>query len=141
MSEHERSIVVDAPVHKCFRMWRNFENFPSFMSHVKEVKMQEDGMSHWRGKIAGIEQEWDAQTIRLEEDSLIAWTSTTGLHNGGEVKFEPIDEGTRITVHIDYTPPISIVGKAADAIYISRQFDEDLEHDLKNFKSSVEHSA
>ena len=35
MAMHEKSVIVNAPVHEVFMMWRNFEDFPKFMSHVK----------------------------------------------------------------------------------------------------------
>lgn len=138
MSVHEKSVVVDAPVHDVFEMWRDFENFPQFMSHVKEVKVLDGGMSHWEGKVAGIDEEWDAKTTRMEEDKAIAWESTCGFQNRGEIRFEPADSGTKLTVHFEYTPPAGVLGGAAEALYVGREFDESLEHDLQHFKVHVE---
>lgn len=141
MAVHEKSIVVDAPIHKVFSMWRNWESFPNFMSHVKEVRMLGNNMSHWKASIAGVEEQWDAETTEIESDKVIGWKSISGLKNNGEVKFDQVGDGTRITVHIEYDPPAGPFGEAAEAIYIGREFDQDLESDLNKFKKRVESQA
>lgn len=141
MAVHEKSVIVDAPFHEVFRMWRNLENLPRFMSHVKEVKMLDGNRSHWKGTVAGIDQEWDAEITQLEENKVIAWRSISGFENSGEVRFEPVDGKTRITVTFDYEPPASILGDLAEVAYVGRKFDENLEEDLENFKRSVERQA
>jgi len=138
MAVHERSIVVNAPVHEVFMMWRNLEDFPKFMSHVKEVKMLDGNVSHWKGRIAGIDEEWDAKTSKMEEDKAVGWESTCGFQNSGEVRFGPVDGGTKITVHFEYTPPAGVLGAAAEAVYVGGEFEEGLEEDLRNFKNRVE---
>jgi uncharacterized membrane protein len=137
---HEQSIVVDAPVHEVFLMWRNLEDFPKFMSHAKQVKMLGEDRSRWRGEVAGIDEEWDARTTRMEEDKSIAWESVSGFENSGEIRFDRQDGGTRITVRFEYEPPAGLIGDAAEAIYVGRQFDEALEADLQRFKKRVETS-
>lgn len=138
MAIHEKSIEVDAPVHEVFQMWRNFENFPNFMSHLKEVKMLDGVKSHWKARIAGLDEEWDAVTTKVEENRVIGWQSVSGLENSGEIRFEPMDNRTRITVHIEYTPPAGLLGRAAEAAYIGREFEEELEEDLEHFKAKAE---
>lgn len=138
MAVHERSIVVRAPVHDIFQMWRSFENFPMFMSHVKEVRMLDETTSHWKGSIAGINEEWDAKTTKMEEDKVIAWESTSGFENRGEVRFDDVPEGTKVTVHIEYEPPAGLLGDIAEAVYVGGEFDEDLDQDLERFKVTAE---
>ncbi len=139
MAVHERSIDVNAPIHEVFLMWRNWENFPKFMSHVKEVRELGGGKSHWRANIAGIDEEWDAETTSVETDRVIGWRSITGLENSGEVRFDEADgDRTRVTVRIEYDPPASVLGDAAEAVYVGREFDEGLQEDLDRFRARVE---
>ena len=139
MAVHERSVEVDAPIHEVFLMWRNWDNFPRFMSHVKDVRQLGGVKSHWRVSVAGIDEEWDAETTRMDTDRAIAWKSVSGLEHTGEIRFDPLnDNRTRVTVHIEYDPPASVLGDAAEAVYVGREFDEGLKEDLDRFKSRVE---
>ena len=141
MAVHEKSVIVDAPIHQVFHTWRNLENLPRFMSHVQEVRQLDGKRSHWKGKVAGIDQEWDAEITQLEENKVIAWRSISGFKNSGEVRFEPLDGKTKITVRFEYEPPASILGDLAEVAYIGRKFDENLQDDLENFRRSVERKA
>lgn len=138
MAVHEKSVIVDVPVHKVFNMWSNWEDFPKFMSHVKEVRMIDENKSHWRGEVSGIDEEWDAKTTKMIEDKVIGWESISGFDNKGEVRFDRVDGRTRITVHFEYNPPASVIGDVAEAVYVGQAFDKDLEEDLKKFKSKAE---
>lgn len=138
MEIHEKSIVVNAPVSDVFQMWRNWEDFPKYMSHVKSVKPMDDGLYHWEGSIAGINEVWDAVTTECVPDKAIGWESVSGFRNKGEIKFEGMDGRTKLTVHFEYEPPAGLAGKAVNKIYVGKQFDQSLEHDLENFKSKVE---
>jgi uncharacterized membrane protein len=138
MVVHERSIIVNAPVHEVFARWRNFEDFPNFMSHVKEVKILGEDLSHWKGKVDGFVEEWDARMTKVEPDKIIVWESTQGFQNRGEVRFEPVDSGTKVTVHFEYEPPAGVIGEIVERVYMGREFERDLEEDLRNFKVHVE---
>jgi len=66
--------------------------------------------------------------------TVIAWRSVGGLTNAGRVEFEPIDQGTRVTVEMEYQP--EGVRESVGAIL---GFDEgQVEDDLERFKELVE---
>lgn len=138
MQVHEKSVVVNAPVNSVFKMWRNWEDFPKFMSSVKNVKQLSPDTSHWEGRIAGIDEEWDARTTDFVEDKLIGWESVAGFKNKGHIKFDDLEGRTNLTVHFEYDPPAGAVGVIVDKALIGRRFDETLEDDLKRFKSKAE---
>jgi uncharacterized membrane protein len=68
------------------------------------VTQLDDSHLHWVAEIGGEQEEWDAEIVEQQPDRVIAWRSTTGLKNNGRVQFQPIDEGTRIDVTIEYDP-------------------------------------
>lgn len=138
MAVHEGVIVVDAPIHRVFMMWRNLENFPQYMSNVEEVRMLDGNKSHWKGKFMGITEEWNAETTEIAEDRKIAWRSTSGFENSGWICFEPDGNATRVTVHFEYNPPAGILGDAAESLFIGADFDDALARDLDSFKARVE---
>ena len=57
----EKTFEVQAPVDEVFAFWSNVENFPRIMSHVRQVRDNGDGTSHWKvvGP-AGVVIEWNA---------------------------------------------------------------------------------
>jgi uncharacterized membrane protein len=137
------SITIDAPVSRVFDEWSRLEQFPRFMSGVKEVREAGRGLTHWRVEgPAGVDVEWDAETVEFAPDRRIAWTSVhdSAVDTSGAVEFEPIgDHRTRVTVHLGYTPPGGALGDAA-----ARLFGADarsrLEEDLREMKAYVEGS-
>ena len=138
MVVHRKSVVIDAPVHEVFVLWRSWEDFPKYMSSVEEVRTLDGGLTHWEGNVAGFHESWDAKTTKLEEDKVIAWESVSGFQNKGEIRFEQMAGGTELTVHFEYEPPAGIAGRAVEAVYVGKEFDDSLEHDLQHFKIQLE---
>ncbi|HZB97837.1 MAG TPA: SRPBCC family protein [Candidatus Sulfotelmatobacter sp.] len=135
MATVEKSIVVDVPVSTAYNQWTQFEEFPRFMEGVEKVVQLDDTSLHWKAKIAGKEEEWDARIVTQEPDSRIAWASTSGAPNGGDISFEAVDDSrTKVTARMDYEPQ-GIVEKAGDALgVVSRR----VEGDLERFKEYIE---
>src|SRR3712207_3784422 len=135
METIEQSIEVDAPVQTVYNQWTQFEEFPRFMSNVKEVRQLDDKRLHWRASVAGKEKEWDAEIFRQEQDTAIAWRSTSGAHNAGEVRFDKASSGkTRVTLELSYDPE-GIIENVGDALgVVSAQ----VKGDLERFKTFIE---
>src|ERR671918_2106146 len=101
MSVTEYSIEVNVPVRTAYNQWTQFEEFPHFMEGVEEVRQLDDKRLHWRAKIAGKTEEWDAEITEQTPDQRIAWRSTTGAENSGAVSFASLGpDRTRVTVRI-----------------------------------------
>ena len=61
MAKVEEAIDVSVPVRTAYNQWTQFEEFPRFMSSVEEVRQVDDTHLRWRAKVAGQEQQWDAE--------------------------------------------------------------------------------
>src|ERR1700736_2045298 len=92
MSEIEKEVEVNVPVHTAYNQWTQFESFPQFMEGVEEVRQLSDTQLKWRARVAGKEEEWEAAIIKQEPDREVAWTSTEGAKNAGDVQFEPVGD-------------------------------------------------
>lgn len=112
------------------------------MRHLTSVKVIDDKRSHWVAKApAGGSVSWDAEIIRDEVGSVIAWRSLGGasVDNAGSVRFRDGTDGrgTDVRVVLDYIPPGGTVGKWA-----AKLFGEDpktqVHEDLRNFKRFME---
>ncbi len=104
------SVTINRPIDELYRFWRNLENLPQFMRHLESVEKVTDTISHWRAKgPAGTIVEWDAEVFNEVPPKLIAWRSIEGAEvvSAGSVNFDIAGpaRGTRITVHMQYSPP------------------------------------
>ena len=115
----EDSIEVDVPVSTAYNQWTQFEDFPNFMQDVLEVRQVDDTHLHWRARIAGKEEEWDAEITNQIPDRRIAWRSTSGPANSGAVSFESLGANrTRVTLRLSYQPRNALekIGDALGAV-------------------------
>ncbi len=135
MDKVEKSIDVNVPLRVAYNQWTQFEDFPKFMEGVQEVKQLDDKHLHWRARIAGKEEQWNADITEQVPDKRIAWHSTSGAENAGLVTFQPeSNDRTRVTLRLDYDPH-GVVENLGDAAgVVSRQ----VEGDLKRYKEFVE---
>lgn len=135
MAKIEKSIEIDVPVHTAYNQWTQFEDFPHFMEGVKEVRQIDDKRLHWRAEVGGKEKEWDAEIAEQTPDSRIAWHSTNGPRNAGQVSFHRLgDNRTRISLLLDYEPE-GVIEKAGDALGV---VSGRVEGDLDRFKEFIE---
>jgi uncharacterized membrane protein len=131
----ERSIEVNVPVRTAYNQWTQFEEFPRFMEGVKEVRQIDDTHLHWRAKIGGTEQGWDAVISEQIPDDRVAWHSTTGAANAGVITFHRIADGvTRVMLQLEYEPEGMAESTGNVLGFVSRR----VEGDLERFKSFIE---
>ena len=135
MAKIEKSIDVKVPVRTAYDQWTQFEEFPRFMEGVEEVRQLDDKRLHWRAKIGGKEEEWDAEITEQLPDERVAWRSTSGAENAGVVTFHHIDANTtRVMLQLEYDPE-GVVENVGNALgVVSRR----VEGDLKRFKEFIE---
>ena len=131
----EHSLTVEAPLSKVYNQWTQFETFPEFMEGIESVEQLDDKRLHWVASIAGKRKEWDAEIFEQTPDQIIAWRSTSGAKNSGQVRFDP--EGpneTRIYLRLALDPE-GPTENLADAIgLVSAR----VLGDLKRFKKFIE---
>jgi carbon monoxide dehydrogenase subunit G len=135
MATIEKHIDVNVPVREAYNQWTQFESFPQFMEGVESVRQHGDTSLHWIANIGGTRQEWDAEITQQEPDQRIAWTSTSGVRNGGSVDFHPLDDvTTRITLTMDFEPRGAVEAVGTAVGIPAGQVDGD----LKRFKEFIE---
>lgn len=112
-----RAVTILRPAAELYRFWRDITNLAQIIHHAVTITATSPDESHWRVSApAGRTVEWDALIINDEPDRLIAWRSRKGgdVDNAGSVRFEPApgDEGTEVTVALEYDPPGGKLGAA-----------------------------
>jgi uncharacterized membrane protein len=101
-----------------------------------------DTISHWRAKgPAGLIVEWDAEVYNEVPNKLIAWRSLedADVVSAGSVNFARAADGrtTRVTVHLQYSPPLGKVGAAVARLF-GADAETEIRDDLQQFKRMVE---
>jgi uncharacterized membrane protein len=111
-----KTITVRAPIHVVFDLWSRLDNFPMFMQHVREVDIEIGGRkTRWTvDGPAGTKVDFEAETIELEPDRVIAWRTlpNQSVEHEGRVRFEEVDGATRVHVEMTYRPPGGVIGHA-----------------------------
>jgi len=134
----EKTIFIEAPIEQVFDTWADYENFPRFMSHVKRVQPLDGQRSHWtvRGP-AGIGVEFDS-VAQMQRPTELAWQSEpNAVQNSGRVTLVPEASGTRVTVRLQYRPPVGAMGQAVSSL-LGANPKEAFEHDLDCMKEFIE---
>lgn len=135
MAVIEKSIEVEVPLHTAYNQWTQFETFPEFMDGVEEARQLDDRTLHWRARVGGKIEEWDAEITEQIPDERIAWRSHSGAGNSGVVTFHRIDDTrTRVMLQLETQPqgPVESVG---DAIGVTSRR---VAKDLDKFKEFIE---
>ena len=134
MSRIEKSIEVDVPARTAYNQWTQFESFPQFMEAVESVRQTDDSHLHWRASIGGTVREWDAEIPDQPPDSHVAWRSMSGQPISGDVRFDPLPTGCRVTLTMDYEPE-GLREQIGDKLGF---VDSRVKGDLERFKEFVE---
>jgi uncharacterized membrane protein len=136
------SVTINRSLEELYRFWRNLENLPHFMRHLASVEKVTDTISRWRAKgPAGMTVEWDAEVYNEVPNKLIAWRSLEGsdVVSAGSVNFDRAagSQATRVTVHLQYSPPLGKVGAAVARLF-GADAETEIREDLQRFKQMVE---
>ena len=133
----EASVIVQANPNTTWAYVSNYKNFDKFMSNVNEVKMLDSQQSEWHmsGPL-GIPVSWKAMTTETNAPSRLAWKSIEGsLENDGFISVAPEGNGSRVTVHINYNPPLGAIGEFVATLFKDPQ--AMLEHDLMQLDALI----
>jgi uncharacterized membrane protein len=136
------SVTINRSISELYRFWRNLENLPRFMRHLESVEKMTDSISRWRAKgPAGSTIEWEAEIYNEVPDKLIAWRSLDGstVISAGSVNFDSAGpaRGTRVTVHLQYSPPGGKLGAKVAKLF-GADAETEIREDLRHFKQLLE---
>jgi uncharacterized membrane protein len=129
----QKTITINAPVERVFRLWANYQNFPQFMSNVRDVKDLGDGRSHWIvAGPAGTSVEWDAVTTSYTPNEVLAWRTEPNsiVQHAGIIRFLANPDGsTTVNIRLTYNPAVGGLGHLVASLFGAdpkSQLDEDL---------------
>jgi uncharacterized membrane protein len=122
MARVERSITIDAPVEKVFAYIDNpvneLEWFPGLMEVGDVTGKGVGARSHFTYKMIGIRLEGESTVTEYVPNERIVTQSKGGIVSIWTWTFKPQNGRTKLTVVVDYTIPIPVLGKLAEAVAV-----------------------
>jgi len=143
MEKVERSDTINAPVEKVFAYIADPRSEPEWLPgtvEVKDVTVTEQGVgSHYRYvyKLLGLLFEGETTTIEYIPNRRIVTQSKGGIVSTWSWTFEPHDGGTKLNVVVEYTIPIPVLGKVAEALAL-KQVEREADLAAANIKAMME---
>jgi uncharacterized membrane protein len=142
MAKGETTITINAPVDKVFGYVNEPTNLPEIwpsMVEVKDVQRLPNGGNSfgWVYKMAGVRFEGISEDTEYVPNQRVVSKTKGGIESAFTWTFQPEDGGTKLTVEVEYTVPIPLLGKVAEA-FIVRQNERELDLLLANLKARME---
>ena len=143
MPKIKRSITINAPVKKVFDYIADPVPSPEWlpgMVEIKDVIRTEDGVGsahNWVYKMAGVRFEGKSITDEFVQNKKIVVRSESSIKTLWSWNFEPLIDGTKIDLSVEYTIPMPVLGKLAEAIVL-KQNEREADLALANIKAKME---
>jgi uncharacterized membrane protein len=142
MSKLEKSITINAPVEKVFDYINNQTNLPEIWPSLIEVTdmkpLPNGGWSNrWKYKMAGIHLSGTSEDIEHVANQRIVSKTKGGTDSIQTWTFQPADGGTKVTFAVEYTVPIPVLGKLAEAVIVKMN-EQEGKTILENLKAIME---
>jgi uncharacterized membrane protein len=142
MVKIQKTITMHAPVEKVFAFFDDPTKLPEIwpsMVEVKDVTPSPVGGYNfgWVYKMAGMRFDGASETTEYVQNQKRVTKSAKGIESTFTWVFEMVDHDTKLTVDIEYTVPIPLLGKIAEAIIV-KQNEHEAQILLENLKARME---
>ena len=123
MAKVEKAITISASVEKIFGYLREPTNLPEIwpsLVEVKDVRRLPNGgnSDRWVYKMLGIRFEGTSETIEYLANQRTVSKNKGGIGSIITWTFQPEAGGTKVTFNAEYTVPIPLLGKLAEALIV-----------------------
>lgn len=104
----ESTIIVPGSVQQAYAIAKDMERYPEFMENVQLVKVvereAERTLTQWITNVDGRKIRWVEQDLFFEAEQRIEYKLLSGdlKKFEGEWRFDPLAEGTKITLTVDF---------------------------------------
>jgi uncharacterized protein YndB with AHSA1/START domain len=141
MARVETGITIAAPVAEVFAYLEDPNTNPEWLPGMVQVKdaVGSGVSSHfkWVYKMAGISFKGESTTTEFVRDRRLVVQSEGGIASTWTWTFEPDEGGTRVHLVVDYTVPVPVLGKLAEALVL-KQNEREANLAMANIKARLE---
>ena len=123
MASVKKSITISAPAEKVFGYISEPANLPEFwpsLVEVRDVRRLPNGgtTNRWVYKMAGIRLEGTSDDVEYVANERLVSKTTGGTDSTQTWMLQPEAGGTKVTFEIEYTVPVPVLGKLAEAVIV-----------------------
>ena len=143
MPKLEKTITINAPVEKVFSYLQDnptnlLQIWPSLVA-VEDVQQLPNGGTsfRWAYRMAGINFKGTSEDIEYVSNQRVITKTKGGIEATYTWTFRSKDGGTEMTVEVDWTVPVPVLGKLAEALIV-RQQERGFDLVLANLKDRME---
>ena len=142
MAKVQKTVTINAPVEKVFSYISDPTNLPEIwpsLIEVSDVKFLPSGghTNRWVYKMVGKRFEGTSETTEQIPNQRIVDETKGGVKSTQTWTFQSEAGGTRVTFTVEYTVPIPVLGKLAEAIIV-RINDHEGDIVMANLKAIME---
>ena len=142
MAKLEKSVTIKAPVEKVFDFMADPNNFPEIWPSMVEVKNIQKTASggnkfEFTYKMAGMRIKGISEGTEWIKNKLNVTESKKGIQSKFTWTYKPEAGGTKLTVRVEYTVPLLLLGYLAEA-FIIKQNKNEMKVLLANLKARME---
>lgn len=142
MVKVQKKVTIHAPIHKVFSYMADPRNLPEIWPSMVEVKNVEPGIYggynfEWVYKMGGMRFDGASDTIEFVDNKHLVTKSTKGIESRFTWDYETIKDETQLSLEIEYTVPVLLIGKFAEAL-LAKQNDHEADLLLENLKNKME---
>jgi len=138
MAKIIRTITINAPVEKVFDYTADSTNLPEFWPSMVEVKdVIKDKSFSWVYKMAGMRFKGSSEVTESIANERRVTKSSSGIPNIFVWTYQPEQAGTKLTLECEYTVPVPLLGKLAEA-FIVKMNEREADTMLANLKARME---
>ena len=139
---------IHAPIERCFDLCRDLETHTQTVPHTKErlVGDKQSGLAELGDVLVfeavhlGVRQRLSSQITEVERPALFADVALSGAFSSlrHEHRFTAVPGGTLMRDRLEWTSPLGILGRLADALFLRRYMLRFLATRNRNLKAIVE---
>lgn len=142
MARQENSITINAPVENIFNYITDQTHLPEIwpsLVEITDIKQLPNGgtTNRWTYKMAGIRLSGTSEDTEYVTNQRLVSKTKGGVDSTQTWTFQPEGNGTRVTFGVEYTMPVPVLGKLAEAVILKMN-----EHEgktiLENLKAIME---
>lgn len=144
MSTISKTVSIKADSKVVIDYVSNVKNHPAFIPPLKSVDAVEgderDAGTDWDWvfEMGGVELHGKSYTTEYKEGELFKYRTDGGIKSEFTYAVSPEENGTKLSITVEYGVPESVLGKIADASVIEKLNEEQADAAAANIKAILE---